>query len=435
MEIRVSELSLVLLVGASGSGKSTFARKHFASTEILSGDFFRAMISDDETNQSVSGAAFEVLHHVCTKRLGLGKFTVIDATNVLAESRRPLLEIARMHYVPVVAIVLKVPPEICFERNRSRGNRNFGPHVIENHTRFLEKSLEQLNHEGFKAIHILESPEQIDQVQIVRIKEEFNLKEELGPFDIIGDVHGCFDELIQLLTKLGYDLNPVEDIDGQRTYDLSHPQGRKLIFVGDLVDRGPKTPEVLRMVMRAYKRGLAYSVRGNHEDKLLRKMKGNPVKVSVGLQKALDQLATQPAGFSERVLEFLDHLPFHIILDQGRLVVAHAGLPAELQGRIADRVRAFCLYGATTGEMDSFGLPVRLDWSNDYHGFARVVYGHTPSYEAFWKNKTICIDTGCVFGGKLTALRYPSLEIVSVPALQTYMEPKRPMLHPSEDPQ
>jgi len=120
----------------------------------------------------------------------------------------------------------------------------------------------------------------------------------------------------------------------------------------------------------------------------------------------------------------------HYVLDDGKLVVAHAGMKESMQGRGSAAVRDFALFGETTGEIDEFGLPVRYNWAAEYRGSAMVVYGHTPVPEAEWLNRTINIDTGCVFGGKLTALRYPERELISVPARQTYAESKKPFLAP-----
>jgi protein phosphatase len=131
-------------------------------------------------------------------------------------------------------------------------------------------------------------------------------------------------------------------------------------------------------------------------------------------------------------LKFLDDLVSHYVFDDGKLVVAHAGMKESMQGRGSAKVRDFALYGETTGETDDFGLPVRYNWSADYRGKALVVYGHTPVPEPLWLNGTVNIDTGCVFGGKLTALRYPEREIVSVPAKATYYESRKPFL-PNEE--
>src|SRR5690606_11152928 len=241
--------------------------------------------------------------------------------------------------------------------------------------------------------------------------------------DIIGDVHGCRAELEALLERLGW---RIERVDG-RAVGAAHPEGRTAVFVGDLVDRGPDTPGVLRLVMGMVAAGNALCVAGNHEEKLARALAGRKVKVAHGLETSLDQLAAEPPEIVTRAREFMDGLISHYQLDGGRLVVAHAGLKEAYHGRASGRVRAFALYGDTTGETDEYGLPVRYPWAKEYRGRAMVVYGHTPVPEAEWINNTICVDTGCVFGGRLTALRYPERELVSVPAERVWYEPVRPL--------
>ena len=204
MKITVPELSLVVLIGPSGCGKSTFARKHFKATEVLSSDFCRGLISDDENNQAATKDAFETLHFIARKRLARGLLTVVDATNVQPEARKPLIEMAREFHVLPVAIVLNVQERVCQDRNRTRPDRNFGPHVIRNQTQDLRRSLRGLEREGFRHVFTLAAAEEIDAAEIVRQPLWNNLKHEHGPFDIIGDIHGCYDELLQLLEKLGY---------------------------------------------------------------------------------------------------------------------------------------------------------------------------------------------------------------------------------------
>ena len=426
-QITIPELALVALIGPSGCGKSTFAKKHFKPTEVISSDFCRGLVSDDENNQAATKDAFELLHFIAAKRLAAGKLTVVDATNVQPESRKPLVELARRYHVIPVAIILNLPTRICEDRNRERSDRNFGPHVIRQQSQQLRRSMRNLKREGFRHIYELSSPAEVDEVVIERQQLWNNLKHEHGPFDIIGDIHGCFDELHALLTKLGYQIAARNG-----SYDALHPEGRKAVFLGDLVDRGPKIPDVLKIVMSMKESGSALAVPGNHDTKLMRKLRGRDVQITHGLAESLQQIEQEPPEFKEHVATFIDELVSHYVLDDGRLVVAHAGLKEELQGRGSGKVRDFALYGETTGETDEFGLPVRYNWAAEYRGRAMVVYGHTPVPEPEWLNGTICIDTGCVFGGKLTALRYPEKELVSVPAFKTYYEPSKPFLREEE---
>jgi protein phosphatase len=426
MKLFIPEFSLVILIGASGSGKSTFARKHFKATEVLSSDLCRGLVSDDENDQQATKDAFEVLHFVAAKRLAAGKLTVVDATNVQLEARKPLLTLAREYHCFPVAIVFDLPEKLCQERNRHRPDRDFGPHVVRQQCSQLRRSLRLLRNEGYHHIYVLTSPEQIDDVEMERQPLWNNLKHEHGPFDIIGDVHGCLEELQELLKLLGYD--SIASESGEQKLQIHHPQGRKVIFLGDLVDRGPDSPGVLRLVMEMVAAGNALCIPGNHDVKLLRKLKGKDVRLTHGLKATMEQLERETPAFRENVAKFIDGLVSHYVLDDGKLVVAHAGMKESMQGRGSRAIRDFALYGETTGETDEFGLPVRYNWAAEYRGKAMVVYGHTPVLEAEWLNRTINIDTGCVFGGKLSALRYPEKELVSVPAAQEYWESPKPFL-------
>lgn len=428
MEIKVPELSLVVLIGVSGSGKSSFAKKHFKRTEILSSDECRALVSDDENSQSATNDAFDVLYYIAGKRLKSGLLTVIDATNVQKESRKGLIELGRTYHCLPVAIVLDLPEKVCEERNQSRPDRNFGGHVIRQQNQQLKKSIRGLKDEGFRQIYILKSLEEVDAVLEIKREKLYNdKKDETGPFDIIGDVHGCFDELQELLLKLGYSVNRTDETEKNFGFSVIAPENRKVIFIGDLVDRGPDSPSVLRLVMSMVNSGVAYCVPGNHDLKLQKYLNGKQFQLKHGLEVTVKQLETETAQFKSTVEKFLYGLISHYVFDNGKLVVAHAGLKEEMQGRGSGAVRSFCMYGETTGEIDEFGLPVRHNWAKEYRGKAKVVYGHTPVPEAEWLNKTIDIDTGCVFGGKLTALRYPEEELVSVKAKMVYCEPIRPI--------
>lgn len=423
MKVTIPELALVVLIGPSGSGKSSFAKKHFKPTEVLSSDYCRGLVSDDENSQAATPDAFEVLHFIASKRLAAGKLTVVDATNVQPESRKPLVQLAREYHCLPVAIVLNLPEKLCQERNVNRHDRDFGPHVIRQQSQQLRRSMRGLEREGFRHVFILNTPEEVDGVAIERQPLWNNLKHEKGPFDIIGDIHGCYEELIELLGRLGYDVSATAE-----AIAVTPPAGRKAVFLGDLVDRGPKTPQVLKLVMGMVAAGTALCVPGNHDMKLMRKLRGRDVQITHGLAESLAQLEAETPEFRQQVAGFIDDLVSHYVLDDGRLVVAHAGMKASMQGRGSGKVRDFALYGETTGETDEFGLPVRYNWAAEYRGQAMVVYGHTPIPEPEWLNRTINIDTGCVFGGSLTALRYPERELVSVPAKSTYCQPAKPFL-------
>jgi predicted kinase len=421
-ELTIPELSLVVLVGVTGSGKSTFARAHFKPTEVISSDFCRGLVADDETDQSATKDAFEVLRFIAGKRLAAGRLTVVDATNVQPEARRELVLLAREYDVLPAAIVLDLPEKLCAERNAGRPDRAFGAHVIRRQRGQLRRSLNQLSREGFRTVHMLRTPEEAAAATITRTKLFNDLRHETGPFDVIGDVHGCLAELEQLLTKLGYAIGRDE---AGRSISAGHPQ-RRAVFLGDLVDRGPDTPGVLRLVMGMVDAGTALCVPGNHEAKLLRALRGRNVQRTHGLAETMAQLAAEPEEFRARVERFIDGLISHYVLDGGRLVVAHAGLIERYQGRASGRVREFCLYGQTTGETDEYGLPVRYPWAQEYRGRALVLYGHTPVPETEWLNNTMCLDTGCVFGGRLTAFNYPERTVSSIPAAQAYHAPARP---------
>jgi protein phosphatase len=430
MNIDIPDFSLVVLIGSTGSGKSTFAAKHFLPTEVISSDYCRGLVADDETDQSISADAFDLVREIAGKRLKHRKLAVIDATNVRAAERKGWVELARKWHALPVAIVFDPGIDICIERNKARPDRPFGGQVVQRMVSEIRRGLGGLQREGFRQVWKLSSIDSVEAAAVVRQPLWTDKRKETGPFDIIGDVHGCVDELQALLARLGY---RVEWSDGQydRTVTVTPPEGRKLVFVGDLVDRGPNSPDVLRIAMSMTAAGTAYAVQGNHDRKLQRWLAGRKVTIAHGLQQTIDQLAGADRSFRDNVATFLDGLRSHVWLDGGRLAVAHAGLKEEMIGRGSGAVREFALFGETTGEIDEFGLPVRADWATNYRGSTTVIYGHTPVVRADWVNNTLCIDTGCVFGGKLTALRWPEKEIVDVPADRTWCEPIRPLGSPA----
>jgi protein phosphatase len=269
---------------------------------------------------------------------------------------------------------------------------------------------------------VLDSPEAIAAATITRDPLAPNLhRSERGPFDIIGDVHGCYQELAALFEKLGYDWR-------EATQEYVHPDGRLPVFVGDLADRGPASARVLDLVEHMVMHERALLVVGNHDNKLMRWLLGRKVQVSHGLGLTIEEIeALAPEAqplFRARILALLQNAPGYLLLDGGRLVVTHAGIRDEMLGRWNRAIEAFCLYGDVAG-FEEDGMPIRREWAaarSDEQATSGplIVYGHMVVPEAVEMRRTINIDTGCVFGGKLTALRYPEMQVVEVPAAQAY---------------
>ena len=239
-------------------------------------------------------------------------------------------------------------------------------------------------------------------------------------FDIIGDVHGCYDELLHLLDSLGYSLN-----SGIPT----HPTNRQLVFVGDGMDRGPSSLKVLDLLFAMQDQGKLIYSPGNHCNKLYRYAKGNNVQQTHGLETTIAELLTLSKEHRQQVLnryqQFYEALPLYHTLDKGQLIIAHAGISEQLISEpISRKVQTFVLYGDITGETLPNGRPVRRDWALSYQGDPWIVYGHTPVQIPRVVHHTVNIDTGCVFGGSLTAFRWPEKEICSVPSRQPFQPEK-----------
>lgn len=238
--------------------------------------------------------------------------------------------------------------------------------------------------------------------------------------DIIGDIHGCFSELQELTKKLSYSWESGVPI---------HPQDRKLAFVGDLTDRGPESLKVIEVIYElVINRKKAYYTPGNHCNKLYRYFLGNRVQISHGLETTVAELEALKGGEKQRVREMFIKLyeqnPLYLNLDDGKLVIAHAGIREDDIGKDPSKVKTFVLYGDITGEKHPDGSPVRRDWAKKYRGKATIVYGHTPVPKPRIIHNTYNIDTGAVFGGSLTALRYPEMAIVSVPSTMPFVAEK-----------
>ncbi|MCO7126201.1 bis(5'-nucleosyl)-tetraphosphatase PrpE [Sporolactobacillus shoreicorticis] len=231
-------------------------------------------------------------------------------------------------------------------------------------------------------------------------------------YDVIGDIHGCLTEFMLLTEKLGYQWDH---------HLLIHPEQRMLVFVGDITDRGPASVEMIRIVAHLVEQGLALYVPGNHCNKLYRLLMGHNVQVTHGLETTVQELnrldSQQREQISAQFIALYRKSPLILYLDQQRLVVCHAGMQEKnLFKPLTRAMKSFALYGDTTGKKDAKGLPERRDWARKYHGDPLIVYGHTPVSRPRWKNHTLNLDTGCVFGGMLSALRYPEMELVAVPS-------------------
>lgn len=237
--------------------------------------------------------------------------------------------------------------------------------------------------------------------------------------DVIGDIHGCMEEFKALLSELGYSA-----FDGV----YRHPDGRKLAFVGDLTDRGPDSIGVVKIVSALVDAGLGYYVPGNHCNKLYRFLQGNKVQHTHGLETTVAEFekltGAEQENFRKIFIKLYEDAPLYQVLDDGKLIVAHAGIKKDYIGKQGKKVKTFVLYGDITGEFHENGMPVRRDWAQEYDGDAWVVYGHTPVREVRIVNKTANIDTGAVFGGKLSALRYPEMETVSVDSSMPFVKEK-----------
>jgi protein phosphatase len=412
MLLRYPSSALILLVGPSGSGKSTFARRHFGETEVLSSDRCRAMVGDDEKRQDVNEDAFSLLHHWLDLRLKNRRFTVVDSTALKPSARENLLNIAAARRVPCYALALDVPLEECVRRDAAR-ERTVGPGVIEKQYATFTQVKKELAKEKRLAGFTVVPAEDVDAVTVERGGVAKNARQ----FDVIGDVHGCYLELADLLESLGYRWDarhlPV------------HPEGRVPAFVGDLADRGPDSPGVLQLVCRLVAADLALFAPGNHDDKLFRLLKGNKVTKSHGLDLTEQQILALPEAERDAltgdVLTLLAPAPPYLVLDGGNLVVAHAGIREEMIGRTDGQVKQFTLYGDVRG-FEPDGMPIRYDWASEYAGSALIAYGHTPQTEVRFVGNTINLDGGCVFGGELVALRYPERTLFRVPARAAYAE-------------
>ena len=425
-EITVTEPGLVLLVGATGSGKSTLASRLFKPTETVSLDRCRELVADDPDEGSATPAAATVAEAIIEARLRRRLLTVVDATNVRNEDRRRWIAAAERTHTLVTAIVLDPGPGFCHRAGKDRAGRRYNPKAVEQHHALLRRDQRKLNKaNGIRHTYWLSSPEEIEGASLVRRRTYNDLRDVHGPFDVIGDIHGMTDELEALLAKLGWSV--MWNGEGEaRSASLSHPEGRKLVFVGDACDRGPRSRDALLLMRGAVQSGVGYAVASNHDARVSRWLRGNQVSETGGIETTQAEFAGTSEEYRKSFGEFLDALPAHYVFDGGRLAVAHAGLEEAMLLGASKPMREFAVYGPKTAPVGGEKAE-RVDWAADYRGKTAIVYGHVACDEATWFNNTICIDTGAVYGGDLTALRWPERELVSVRASAAYADLEKPL--------
>lgn len=437
MQVKLPNGAIVLLIGPSNSGKSTLLQSlvdsgQLLESEVISSDYYRRLVADIdfidftavskddediiyEEYQRISEQAFHTLHTVVEARAKLNKVSIIDATNLRGFERAKYFEIAKRHHVPVLALILNTSKEQLLARDVLRDNPRGRKRVLQQFNT-LNYELKAIRKEPFAKIYKVKN----ESVEIVREPNKLYLEIESG-FDIIGDIHGCYDEMLVLLKDLGYE---------QRGNVYVHPAGRRLISVGDIMSRGPKSIDTMQFWLNQIEAGLSYMTDSNHGWKIARWLDGKNVSLSHG-DELVEQEFTEYAkvygkeaakSLKERFANMLLKAPSHYILTKNNItkaVVTHAGIKDHYIGKESKRISDFCRYGDIQ-QTDSFSKPVRGDWFSQHKTSELIIWGHDVKVQPFKANRTINIDQGVVFGGELTAFQYPEQTFKSVKALANY---------------
>lgn len=403
--LEIPKRALVVLCGPSGAGKSTWARRHFLASQIISSDKCRQMVADDILwhQPAVSAGAFELLYLWLEQRLRLNRLAVVDSTALRTGTRRRMLRLARRWHAPAVLVVFEGDFETLCARDAAR-SQSVGARVIRRQLRQLAHERRMFAREGWDTVLSLDAPAQERPVALVPLAHE--RPDDAGPFDIVGDVHGCAEELRALLDRLGWET----DAQGLPV----HPAGRRLIFVGDLACGGPRSVEVWRLALDLADARRAEILVGDHDARFARLLRGDRLPLVRGLDRAAEEIAAlcpdERAALCRRLWALVDGAPPHLLLDHGLLAVAHAALPDTMVGKVSRAVRDFCRHG------EGPRSPARGRWVREHLGHELVVHGHSPVARPQALNHTLNIDTGCVLGGTLTAFRWPERELVQVQA-------------------
>ncbi|MCP2036431.1 polynucleotide kinase-phosphatase [Planomicrobium sp. HSC-17F08] len=439
MRIGLPHGGIVLLVGPSNSGKTTLLRKlvdqkEILPSEIISSDDFRMLVSDkdfidwrnrpqDEAAalmdeyQEISTEAFEMMDALIEARCRLNKLVLVDATHLWEDDRKRFISLAQKNHVPITALVFDIPERVLLERDelrdQPRGKKRIKQQsqVFRNEKRFIKK-------EGFASVYTIKETEGLE---FFRHVNPLDIELQDG-IDVIGDIHGCFAEFIELLEKLGYQENP----EGLYV----HPFGRRFLSVGDVMSRGPQSLETMQFFYKHVKEGLAYMVDSNHGWKIARWLDGRQVVLSHGDENVEEEFiqyekevgSEKTAELKQQFKEFLLNAPSHYVIHKNGvpvLAAAHAGIKDAFIGKQSQAISDFCRYG-DTGGFNEKGKPVRKDWTVSRSRNLLIVWGHDPKPKPLLINNTINIDQGAVFGGELTAYRYPERDFVSVKAKDVY---------------
>jgi protein phosphatase len=323
-------------------------------------------------------------------------------------------------------LVLNTPKDMCMQRDGTRiWPTPVGKEVLNNQFHQFQDTLASITQEGDDGVVVITN-EEVNKLHVRVEPLSTERPEEHGPFDIIGDVQGCLDELHQLLGQLGYLENSSQV--------WRHPDKRRVIFLGNLVNRGPNSLGVLQLVARMVKAGQALYVQGNHCNRFYRYINGHHTALDQGLETTVAEFMALPtperAEIAALVKDLIGTAPPYLLLDNGKLAVAHAGLKDTMLGRLSDRIFYFCLYGHTTNstnvkaalERSTEEIVVAENWAEHYRGKPLIAYAQAPKAATGPEihNNTVNLDQGCVFGGRLTAMCYPERSFVQVKAAHSY---------------
>lgn len=442
MRIQLPYAGIVLLVGPSNSGKSTWLKQLIEDetirpSEVVSSDDYRKLVGDvehidwkghppDEADtlyeayQDISTEAFALMTSLIEARARLNKLTIIDATHLYASDRKTYIELARRLHQPIYALVLDVEQHTLLERDQQRDFPRGGRRVKQQ-VQVFNREKRSMKREGFDQLHIVADVEKVELVR--QMNNPLHISADHG-IDVIGDIHGCFDEFIELLGRLGY----IQNEEGLYV----HPEGRTFLSLGDIMSRGPKSLDTILFFIRHVEAGVAKMIDSNHGWKVLRWLEGRNVTMKHGDELFVEELhafeeengAELTEALKSSMKRLLKHAPSHYVLtkhDIPTAVCVHAGIRDEFIGKSSREISDFCRYGDNDG-FDDAGKPIRKDWTVHHRSNKLIIWGHDPRPRPLRLNQTINIDQGVVFGGRLTAFRYPEQTIVQVEAKQDYAQ-------------